>query len=104
MNINVDSSQSSHHQFKALMKAVTRLGLDLGGYGEIAYNSNSGYFYYWNEDYNFSVGACDFQDDVEAIYSCPVDGEEEFKTIGSRTTLDSLQKWADKLSRESDRK
>lgn len=75
---------------------AARLELDPSGYGELAKNPNTGNVYLWLEDYPFTL-FIDFNLDLQACWSNPETGEEHFKTVNTRTTLNSLKKWIKSL-------
>ena len=91
-----------------LLNVAEDLGTDTSGYGVLAVNPNSGYTYLWLEDYNFALYmpiSCELEkSDVYALYSCPIDGEETEKQLTEGTTLKDLERWADRLSKESEKK
>jgi hypothetical protein len=77
------------------------------GYGMLAVNPNSGYTYLWLDDYEFTLYMpiyCELQtSDVYALYSCPIDGEEEEIELGNKT-LAELEEWAQEQREKSDAK
>jgi len=85
-----------------LMGLAGDLGISLGdsSYGEVAINDNSGYTYLWSEDYNFSLYMsinCELQkSDVVALWTNSEDGEERELNLTENTTLEDLEKWAEK--------
>ena len=91
-----------------LCNEARKLDMDISGYGFCDVNPNSGNTYLWLEDYNFCLFMpinCDLvKTDIQACYSCPIDGEEDFIDLEDGTTLQDLEKWASKLSDKSQQK
>ncbi len=86
-----------------LITKAGALGMRLDGYGALDVNLGSGYVYLWLEDYPFTLYV-DLGNNLNAVYSCPYDGDETIKGIGSRTTLASLDAWCARLRKQSDKK
>lgn len=105
MNINTNDMVANEARKAGLLLAhAGKIGMNLGGYGELAVNQNSGNVYLWLEDYNFCLFVGLSNDDkVEACYSCPVDGEETM-VDADEMSLDELEAWAQALAEESDSK
>jgi len=110
MNYNNLNSMVNWERQKAmfLVQQAESLGMDVDGYGELAVNPNSGYTYLWLEDYNFTLYmpiTCELvKNDIWALYSCPIDGEEIETDLEDHPTLKELEIWADEQSKFSDRK
>lgn len=87
-----------------LQKVAVDLGMDVSGYGEVAVNPNSGYTYLWLEDYSFCLYMpinCDLiKEDVYALWSNPVTGEEIEMSLENETTLNDLENWVESLDKE----
>lgn len=80
------------------------LEMDLSGYGEIAVNPQSGNVYLWLEDYPFTlfIGRGGL-DRVQACWSDPYTGEEEFIEAHDMT-LHDLETWAEELNEAASEK
>ena len=91
-----------------LISEAGKLGMNVSGYGFVDVNPNSGYTYIWLEDYNFTLYMpinCELvKTDIYALFSCPVDGEEEEMQLEDNTRLVDLEKWAEKLDKKSRKK
>ena len=85
-----------------LLVKAGALGMDLNGYGNLAYNNRSGNTYLWLEDYNFTLFISDFDSTIKALYSCPYDGEEVERNAGN--SLEKLEAWALRQSDKSEKK
>lgn len=84
-----------------LLDVADDLGMDTGGYGELAVNPNSGYTYLWLEDYGFTLYMpidCELQkEDVYAIWINTYNGEEVELSLTESTTLEDLEDWVQEL-------
>ena len=85
-----------------LLVKASDLGMDVTGYGELAYNGCSGNTYLWLEDYQFTLFISDFDSTIKASYSCPYDGEETERNAGN--DLEKLEKWCERLQRKTEKK
>lgn len=89
-----------------LLKIAEDLGINTGSYGELAVNPSSGYTYLWVEDHNFCLYlpiTCELtKSDIYAIWSNPEDGEEIEISLSDDTTLEDLEEWAEKLSKDGE--
>ena len=87
-----------------LQKTAVDLGIDVSGYGEVSVNPNSGYTYLWLEDYNFTLYmsiSCELiKTDIWALWTNPEDGEEIEIALKKNTTLNTLETWAEGLSKK----
>ena len=85
-----------------LITEASRLGMDLGGYGETGVNQSNGNVYLWLEDYPFSLFIDLGSDDIQACWSDFDSGNEEFiltnKWVDMKNvtmSLDDLYKWCE---------
>jgi len=83
-----------------LMGIAEDLGIKLNGYGEVAVNSNSGYVYIWNENFNFSLYMpinCELKkNEVVALWTNSENGNEETFNLKKNTNLSDIENWATK--------
>jgi len=87
-----------------LLVLAADLGMDVSGYGELGYNDTYGNTYLWLEDYQFTLFISDYDNSLKALYSCFIDGTETEFCIDENTDLETLEKWAENLSNESEEK
>ena len=76
MQINEKLGNNAYRKIAKILTKAADLGMDLSGYGEASENQNSGYVYLWLEDYNFTLFISLGSDEVQAVWSNPIDGEE----------------------------
>lgn len=83
-----------------LLHLAETLGMNTSGYGELTVNPNSGHTYLWLEEYDFTLYlpiTCELQkSDVLALWTNPNDGEEREIELAESTTLEDLERWAQK--------
>lgn len=102
MEYKISQSVKQHVNAAKLIQKAAKLGMDLDGYGELAYNSTYGNTYLWLEDYMFTLYISDFDNTVKALYSCSYDGEEWERNAGN--SLDKLEDWALRCYKKSEKK
>ena len=87
-----------------LLILAADLGMNVSGYGELSYNNTFGNTYLWLEEYQFTLFINDYDDELKALYTCFIDGEEMEICIDENTDLETLETWADNLYLESVKK
>lgn len=102
MEYKINQSAKQHVNAAKLIQKAAKLGMDLDGYGELAYNSTSGNTYLWLEDYMFTLYISDFDNTIKASYTCSYDGEEWERNVGN--SLDKLEAWALRCYKKSEKK
>jgi len=104
MEFHADKMTSNEIRKAALL--ITRadeLGLDLGGYGDVAVNPSSGNVYLWLEDYAFTLFISPGgSDTIWANWSDPYDGEEHEMEVLQSTELSELNVWTEALAARAD--
>ena len=85
-----------------LIIKAAEMEMDLSGYGETAVNPHSGNVYLWLEDFPFTLFiGCGGLDRVQACWTNPYTGEEEFIEAHD-LTLHDLETWAGELNDAAD--
>lgn len=102
MEYKISQSVKQHVNAAKLIQKAAKLGMDLGGYGELAYNSTYGNTYLWLEDYPFTLYISDFDNTIKALYTCSYDGEDWERNAGN--SLDKLEAWALRCYKKSEKK
>jgi len=102
MEIKSNLCSNATRKIALLITKASELGMDVSGYGFADENTNSGYVFLWLEDYPFTlfIRPCG-DDEVEAVWSNPYDGEEHELDVNDMT-LEELEEWAIGLSRAAD--
>ena len=103
MQINENLCNNAYRKIAKLLTKASDLGMDLSGYGEASENTTSGHVYLYLEDYNFTLFISLGSDEVQAVWSNPIDGEEIEIPVGD-LTLAQLEQWtwdADKQAEEA---
>ena len=84
-----------------LLMAADRFGMDLSGYGEVAFSPNSGNIFLWVEDYPFTLYlpiSSELKDaDVWVQWNGPDDNEEHERTLDEFLDLEEIYAWIKKL-------
>lgn len=102
MEYKINQGVKQHLNAARLIQKAAKLEMNLDGYGFLDYNDRSGNTYLWLDDYNFTLYISDFNTPIKALYTCPYDGEETERNIG--TSLEKLEAWVQRLSKKSDKK
>ena len=102
MEIKNNLCSNAMRKIALLITKASELGMDVSGYGFADENQNSGYVYLWLEDYPFTlfIRPCN-DDEIEAQWSDPYDGEEHEIDVGDMS-LDDLTDWCEDLQRAAD--
>lgn len=96
---NVLSDANNINRLSLLLTAISKLGMDVSGYGQIDVNENSGFLYVWAEDYSFTP-YIDEEDTIYFMYTCGYCGEEYSMPYDENTTLETIEQWIeDSISR-----
>ena len=95
MNFNTDNMVANEIRKAALLiTEASRLGMNLGSYGEIGVNQSNGNVYLWLEDYPFSLFISLGSDDIQACWTDSNNGHEEFMNVDANiSTLNDLYEW-----------
>ena len=101
--IKTQNMQQAKNAGRLLILAAD-LGMNVNGYGELGYNNTFGNTYLWLEDYQFTLFINDYDDEMKALYTCFIDGEETELCVDENTDLETLEAWAENLSNESMKK
>jgi hypothetical protein len=95
MNINTENMCSNEiRKIGLLLNEASRLGMDLGGYGETGVNQSNGNVYLWLEDYPFALFIDLGSDDIQACWTDSNNGNEEF-TETTNMSLNDLYQWVE---------
>ena len=95
MNINTENMCSNEiRKIGLLLNEASRLGMDLGGYGETGVNQSNGNVYLWLEDYPFALFIDLGSDDIQACWTDSNNGNEEF-TETLNMSLNDLYQWVE---------
>jgi hypothetical protein len=102
MNITQDMTSNATLKAARLIQHAALLGMDVGGYGELAVNPHSGNTYLWLEDYNFCLYLPVCSSPVMVCYSCPIDGEETCRRAPRNIAV--MDKWLAKCEAKTAKK
>jgi hypothetical protein len=98
MNFNTENMVVNEIRKAALLiTEASRLGMDLGGYGEIDVNQYSGNVYLWLEDYPFALYIGLGSDKIIAVFNDPETGDEEEREVTSEDNAHTLTEWTETL-------
>lgn len=100
MQINENLCNNAYRKIAKILTKASDLGMDLSGYGEADENKSSGHVYLWLEDYPFTLFISLGSDEVQAVWSSPIDGEEIEIPVGDQS-LEDLESWAYKLENQA---
>jgi len=96
--IQKDLCSNAQRKVGLLVNKAAAIGMDITGYGFAGENQNSGNVYLWLEDYAFSLYIpLNSDDQINAVWSNPDNGEEEFILDISNYSLEELESWASDL-------
>jgi hypothetical protein len=101
MEIKSNLCSNATRKIALLITKASDLGMDISGYGFADENQNSGNVYLWLEDYQFTLYIGLGDDTIYALWSDPMNGEEEEIEVGNKT-LAELELWAEQLYTESE--
>ena len=101
MEINSNLCSNATRKIALLITKASDLGMDISGYGFADENKNSGNVYLWLEDYQFTLYIGLGSDDIYALWSNPMNGEEEEIEVGTKT-LAQLELWTEQLYTEAE--
>jgi len=100
MQIDEKLCNNAYRKIALLVTKAVDLGIDLSGHGEASENSTSGCVYLWLEDHPFTLFIGLGADEIQAVWSSPIDGEETIIEVGNMS-LESLESWAYKLENQA---
>ena len=93
MEIKSNLCSNAVRKVALLITAASSLGMDVSSYGQADEKQNSGNVYLWLEDYPFTLFIdLSGDDEIQACWSDPEDGNECFVTVGNMT-LAGLYDW-----------
>ena len=105
-NFTIDTTNMSHKQLsnvgRLLVKAnqlkwnIVRAPIQIG------YNVTHGNTFIWCEDEQYSLFISDYDDKIQACYTCFYDGEETTRNVSNNSEL--IRKWVERLYDESVKK
>ena len=83
-----------------LLTVISKLDMDISGYGQIDVNPNSNYLYVWAEDYPFTP-YINSDNEINFMWTCGYCGSEHaMKYVEGETTLEAIEEWIESLYRD----
>jgi hypothetical protein len=100
MEIKTNLCSNEVRKVALLITKASELGMDIGGYGYAAANTNTGVVYLWLEDYPFHLYIDLGDDTIYAGWTNYDNGDEHWCMIGGMS-LNDLYAWCDELEKQT---